>query len=443
MSAKMSGVFVCQKCQRPLHIVEQGRPMTTSALRALRSDEFAPAHLGPEYTSKEAKAIKLLGESFVLLDDSDRGGAARAGPRKAGVSIERMDSDSNDFHAKRVEALAKIFEIVSDKCQIDCPLCDTCSNEVMQLLKRKVKTLEAESKLFRASIERLRAEEAKAGGETAQERKEQEREKKLTQEVKAEVDRVKAERRQLEAEVRKLEEESSQLDEFEKKFWDEYQEFQLDLSILQTEQGSIRQKIDITRQQLEQLKQINVYDDAFYITASGHFGSINGFKLGRLPAQTVGWDEINAALGQVVLLLHSIARQVRFEFRSVVLHPFGSYSKIADRKNPEVLNELYHYSSSEFFLRQGSSSSSAGKRFKTALCLLLVAVKEFGQFGESKDPHFRLPKSIQGDKIGGLSIQTVVAETNWTKALKYLLTNLKYLLAWCSKYSAAGFALRS
>ena len=46
----------------------------------------------------------------------------------------------------------------------------------------------------------------------------------------------------------------------------------------------------------------------------------------------------------------------------------------------------------------------------------------------------RLPYQIDGEKIGELSIRyTQNNDQNWTKALKYMLTNLKWLLAWCSK----------
>ena len=49
-------------------------------------------------------------------------------------------------------------------------------------------------------------------------------------------------------------------------------------------------------------------NDAFYIWHEGAFGTISGFRLGRTPSQPVDWDEINAAWGQAVLLLHTFAQ---------------------------------------------------------------------------------------------------------------------------------------
>ena len=48
---------------------------------------------------------------------------------------------------------------------------------------------------------------------------------------------------------------------------------------------------------------------------NGHFGTINNFRLGRLPSVPVEWSEINAAWGQTVLLLHSLAQKMKFKFQ--------------------------------------------------------------------------------------------------------------------------------
>jgi beclin len=59
---------------------------------------------------------------------------------------------------------------------------------------------------------------------------------------------------------------------------------------------------------LERLRKSNVYNDIFHIWHDGPFGTISGFRLGRTPAVQVEWDEINAAWGQAVLLLHTMAK---------------------------------------------------------------------------------------------------------------------------------------
>ena len=83
---------------------------------------------------------------------------------------------------------------------------------------------------------------------------------------------------------------------------------------------------------LDKLGRTNVYNDAFCIGHDGVFGTINGLRLGRVPgvpvtsvlrrgvdpysrrATQVEWAEINAAWGQTLLLLYTIARKLDFTF---------------------------------------------------------------------------------------------------------------------------------
>jgi len=83
---------------------------------------------------------------------------------------------------------------------------------------------------------------------------------------------------------------------------------------------------------LEKLERTNVYNDAFCIGHDGVFGTINGLRLGRVPGVPVcisqlplkddkadpllqvEWAEINAAWGQTLLLLYTIARKLDFTF---------------------------------------------------------------------------------------------------------------------------------
>ena len=87
-----------------------------------------------------------------------------------------------------------------------------------------------------------------------------------------------------------------------------------------------------------------MFNAAFHIWHSGHFGTINGFRLGRLPSVPVDWNELNTAWGQTVLLLHSLARNIQLQFvRFQVSHiqqccfnlygryqlvPYGNYSYV-------------------------------------------------------------------------------------------------------------------
>lgn len=83
-----------------------------------------------------------------------------------------------------------------------------------------------------------------------------------------------------------------------------------------------------TQTQLDKLKKTNVFNATFHIWHAGHFGTINSFRLGRLPSAPVDWSEINAAWGQTTLLLSALARRVNLKFDKYKLIPFGNHSYI-------------------------------------------------------------------------------------------------------------------
>jgi beclin len=78
------------------------------------------------------------------------------------------------------------------------------------------------------------------------------------------------------------------------------------------------------------LKKLNVLNDVFKIEIEGEFGTISGFRLGTLGSKgnDVDADEINAALGQCVLLLSTISIKAKFDFDGIELKPMGCNSKI-------------------------------------------------------------------------------------------------------------------
>ncbi|KAF4737636.1 Beclin-1 [Perkinsus olseni] len=66
------------------------------------------------------------------------------------------------------------------------------------------------------------------------------------------------------------------------------------------------------------------------------------------------------------------------------------------------------------------------------MCAYVNVVQEVCTFSERfRSQPLRLPFSIEGDKVGGFSVALQFnQEERWTKAMKYLLTNLKWLMAY-------------
>jgi beclin 1 len=54
----------------------------------------------------------------------------------------------------------------------------------------------------------------------------------------------------------------------------------------------------------------------------------------------VDWSEINAALGQTLLLLYTVAKKLNFKFKSFKLVPNGSFSRIERIDGDKAVYEL-------------------------------------------------------------------------------------------------------
>ena len=220
----------------------------------------------------------------------------------------------------------------------------------------------------------------------------------------------------------------------ERQFWVDHSAFQLQMRDFYEAQSQVETGYQRTLARLEKLKKTNVYNDAFHIWHDGHFGTINRFRLGRLPTVPVEWAEINAAWGQTLLLLHTMATKLGFLFQKYRLIPYGSNSRIERLPAPGTSRKREELP----LFGSGSFKRFWESKFDQAMVAFLHCLSQFMQHVESRDEHFKLPYSIKrdtiGDRSGNLSIKIHTnKEENWTKALKYMLTNLKWCLAWVCK----------
>ena len=237
--------------------------------------------------------------------------------------------------------------------------------------------------------------------------------------LEAELDKLRAERR-------RLEDRGRELDAREDGYWNDFNDFKLSLRSHVEERDRLVVNIEQTSRQLERLRRTNVFNDAFHIWFDGPFGTVNGFRLGRLPSVAVEWDEINAAWGMACLLLSTMAQSVKLRFRAYTLQPLGSFSKVVDARGNSY--ELY-----------GPVNILSSHKYDRAMAGFLACLQEFAQFAAERDkqngvePAFELPYQIDGDKIDGRKIAFPFNRyERWTAALKIMLTDLKTCLAWLS-----------
>lgn len=169
-------------------------------------------------------------------------------------------------------------------------------------------------------------------------------------------------------------------------------------------------KIYSFKDELTRLDSIFLLNEAFHIWFDGHFGTINNFRVGRLPVQNVEWNEINSGLGYMVLLLDRISEQIKFEMKGIKLIPYGSFSKIQVNQNQY-----------DFFGGQGYSLFWNSK-FNQALYGYFDYLSEMiSKFS------INVPYEMENYEINKVPIKYGNDE-KFTKSMKFILTNLKWIL---------------
>ncbi|KAJ4731915.1 Beclin-1-like protein [Rhynchospora pubera] len=394
----------------------------------------------PTPQSDIPQTSKAMEESYVVLPPpissvykpelGSDGGGAQLPVNSANSNSPRQGNNNNTgnilgFHSS-VTVLKRAFEIATSQTQIEQPLCLECMRILSDKLEKEVEDVNRDIQAYEACLESLEAEPQTVLSE-ADFLKEKEKIEEEERKLQAAIQEAEKKCSEVKAEMKDLETKSKQFDELEERYWHDFNNFQFQLTSHQEERDAILAKIEVSQAHLELLKRANVLNDAFFISHEGEFGTINNFRLGRLPKIQVEWDEINAAWGQACLLLHTMAQYFRpkFPYR-IKITPMGSYPRITDTGGNTY--ELF-----------GPVNIFWSTRYDKAMTLFLTCLKEFAEFANCRDQEnnippekcFKLPYKIENDKVESYTItQSFNKLENWTKSLKYMLCNLKWVLYW-------------
>ncbi|CAN1160052.1 Beclin-1-like protein [Linum perenne] len=384
---------------------------------------------------------KAMDESFVVVYKSEPvsdGGSGGPMPSLEGGSNGQLHPHNAGFHST-ISVLKRAFEIATTQTQVrvaskliqalphvEQPVCLECMRVLSDKLDKEVDDVNRDIEAYEACLQRLEGEPRDVLSEAdflKEKLKIEEEERKLE----ATISEIEKQNAEVNDELKELELKSGRFKDLEERYWQEFNNFQFQLISYQEERDAILAKIEVSQAHLELLKQTNVLTDAFPIHHDGEFGTINNFRLGRLPKIPVEWDEINAAWGQACLLLHTMCQyfKPKFPYR-IKMIPMGSYPRIMDSNN----------NSYDLF---GPVNLFWSTRYDKAMTLFLTCLKDFSGFAYLKDQEnnipaekrFKLPYKIENDKVESYSItQSFNKQENWTKALKYTLCNLKWALYW-------------
>jgi len=332
----------------------------------------------------------------------------------------------------RLRVTSELFDMLSNNSSVDHPLCEECTDTLLQSLEQQLELAEQDSQEYEEFLANLN-QETEEGSSVSELEQELAMLKKEEKQLVAELSNIKEENEKVDKEIEEQTKEKLRLEKEEERYWKEYSKHQQKLLWAEDEYRSLDCQLRYNQAQLDKLKKTNVFNATFHIWHSGHFGTINGFRLGRLPSVPVDWNELNTAWGQTVLLLYSLARKIKLQFARYQLVPYGNYSYVkvlADDK------DLPLYGSGGFRLIWDT-------KFDAGMAAFLDCLQQFKEEVEKGDSGFCLPYEMEKGKIkdpGNGNTYSVKMQFNseeqWTKAMKYMLTNLKWGLAWVtSKYT--------
>ncbi|KAH9942461.1 APG6-domain-containing protein [Epithele typhae] len=401
-----------------------------------RKPPRVPAHPNESFVLLQDSVIRTIPATLPSPTHSKKPSTAKArapAPAPAPAPFaEEVGHPNPSPLSHHLRSSLRLFNLLSSRTDLDHPLCAECTHILLGTLTRQLEETKKERDGYIAFEKEVRKEREREGGPQAKAEAESKIER-LKEEERLAVEQLKAaerERQQLEEELKGLEREEETLEEEEAEFWRQHNAQLLKSAEQAATLASLRAAYAADSAVLEKLERTNVYNDAFCIGHDGVFGTINGLRLGRVSGVMVEWAEINAAWGQTLLLLYTMARKLDFTFENYRLVPMGSFSRIERTTGDKATYELY-----------GSGDLHFGRllhnrRFDFAMVAFLDCLKQLMDYVKSQDPQVDFPHQIVKDKIGEASVkQQFSQEEAWTRALRHVLLALKILLKWTTNGS--------
>ncbi|CAG2164871.1 unnamed protein product [Oppiella nova] len=443
--------FCCQRCCQPLRINSTLNTIDEQIISELNSDinsnnnrnDQKPFAVKDVHKNVIYKVVPPMptstatdpsnGNGFIVIEETT------SSSQSTPVSGNDHKSESSGFSStqklsQEMRRLRQLFDILSDQSDVDHPLCEECADFVIDQMDHQLRQLEDESKEYNDYLNSMPSDDRGDQNDTQTEMNElieklqslETIEKQLTQEL----NEVKEQQLKADEEIVRQENELKRLNVEEDKYWHEYNHIRHHIFICEDEQQSVDNQLRYAKTLFDKLKNTNVFNATFHIWHSGPFGTINNFRLGRLPTAPVEWGEINAAWGQSALLLHSLANKMNFTFKRFKIVPYGNHSFLESLEDRSRELPLYASGGIRYFWNN---------KFDNAMVAFLDCLQQFKEHVETQEKDFVLPYKMERDTIEDPNTNAKYSikiqfntEEQWTKALKFMLTNLKWALAWVS-----------
>ncbi len=437
--------FVCQKCTRPIKLNRslQAKDLVVVATSA---EEKLSVHLSEQAqgTNHKTDPEENADGDFdqpVSIPRSSPQVARRPFPRRSSETVSVIyDSLQPKDHEKKntlkqIQIASETFKMLSSHMDIDHPLCCNCPEAVLESYDSKIHEMEQAKGHYDRLAVRLEQEVDTYKAEKSELDTELEALHQEEELLKSKLLDTENRRGKIATEMSVQRARETKLKGEEQTYWKDFNEHQQRMLVFKDDLIGVQYQLQYTTEQLVRLKKTNVLNCVFHIWHNGHFGTINGLRLGRLQTVPVEWAEINSAWGQTAFLLTTLARLSGVSFLRYKLVPYGNQSFLEEIEHKKRILPLH--SSAGLRLFTDSKFDSAMVAFLDCLEQLKLHIER------NSKPHFVLPYTIEKDKIGdpgkeGFSVKTQFnSPEKWTKALKFVLTNLRWALTWVAANSVS------
>eukprot|EP01063_Lacrimia_lanifica_P033587 TRINITY_DN6014_c0_g2_i1.p2 TRINITY_DN6014_c0_g2~~TRINITY_DN6014_c0_g2_i1.p2 ORF type:complete len:435 (+),score=147.16 TRINITY_DN6014_c0_g2_i1:108-1412(+) len=334
------------------------------------------------------------------------------------------DTFSEGMSPEQLQATASVlYQYAADHVGTNTPLCKECHDDVARGIHDQLKLMGADEAQYECHYRALMEGEGEELGALRGAVGDLEKEE-------AELEGILA---ALEAEMRGLEGEAAEAAEARKatharvdRFWRNTSALRVAEHFLSEELSAVHRQLEITEHSKASAGAANLLNETFNVWHDGHFGTINNLRLGRLPSRPVEQNEMNAAWGYAAQLLDRLLAVWDVVTTRYRVTPKGSFSTVTTVVQPGMKKkEVYE-------LYTGATGLWANTRHDHAIKGFACCVDELCRCVASHCPAQSIPFQQDEDRIHGLSVKQTAngqTEENWTRALKYMLLNLKWAVA--------------
>ncbi|CAI5448302.1 unnamed protein product [Caenorhabditis angaria] len=335
-------------------------------------------------------------------------------------SADPEKKNENDIYDSFSGTSLNLLRLLGDaQFPSDAPICRECSDALLKEMDVKLASLEDECSSYRKYIEFLKENHPSSN----------------VPELKTQLKNLEDEEKSLEAQLAKLLQEEEQLDnELQDKkrqtetmskeavdLWKTYRDNLRKVIETQDEVTSLEAEYHYADMQHRKLIETNVLDLCFHIWIEDKIGEINGFRLGYLKETPIEWVEINAGLGQIVLLIEILFERLKISHHELTPVAMGSHSYIKYRRNGTEEKYAMYGQGTPF---TGTSNIDRGmKKFLELMDFLHRSLLD-------RDPKFKAAFKVHSDGLvdNGVKYNSVMmlnTDVRWSRSMIMLLMNLK------------------